>query len=121
MSISAFEHAKNVDIARVLLDTYYLIRTHGLDCKEEPPEGTVPLRLHEAMKLAMGEHPRTSLIRMNLEQRQLFGAANWVLTARMEQFHPPYGVLTEWLAEEATTETVLALIENILFDHGVKP
>lgn len=118
MAVLAFQEG---EIARVLLDVHHLIRAHGLDGKGDPPEGKVPLRLPEAIKLAMGEHPRALLIRMNAEQRNIFGAVNWILTARMEQLFPPYRVLNDWLGDIATTETLLSLIENVLLDYGVRP
>jgi len=109
------------DLSKILLETYRLLATHGLDGASDVPAGAVPLRLREAMKIAVGANPNDFMVFMTLWQRDGVVGGMSALSARFEQFYPHEDNFSLWLAESATTANVLDLIANVLADDEVQP
>lgn len=101
-----------------LTEVHNLIRTHGHD-NGEPGEEGVPLRLREAMKIALGEHPNRPIMMLAGSKRQIIYDAWDALERRVcgEALTRPF--LTTWLGT-ADTDAVCSLLADVLDEYGVR-
>lgn len=101
-----------------LTEIHDLIHTHGHDNGEDGVEG-VPLRLREAMKIALNEHPSRPIMMLSTSKRDMIQRA-W---DHLEQLALKKGLtrlfLTNWLVS-ADTDAVCALIKDALAEYEVR-
>lgn len=105
-------------MAEFLGITRRLLQAHGFDntIAGFNPAHPVPLKLIEAMKIALDASPSTPVMALPFRSRWMINAAFDQLGEHLER---PY--LTAWLAQPATTTTdVVKLIELAMEDYGVR-
>lgn len=108
------------DFVSFLLLVGDLIQTHGFDNGQQERDGKVPLRLHEAMKIALDEPPNRPSFLLPTSKRDLISKAWEALERAACDQDPTELFLTDWLVR-ADTDAVYKLITDTLVAEKVRP
>lgn len=106
------------DFVSFLLLVGDLIRTHGFDNGQQERDGKVPLRLIEAMKIALDEPANRTVFLLPTSKRDLISKA-WEALEQTAYDQDPTN-LANWLAR-ADTDAVYRLITDTLAAEKVRP
>lgn len=107
------------DMAEFLGVTRRLLQAHGFDNTVAGfnPAHPVPLKLIEAMKIALDASPSTPVMTLPFRSR-------WMINAAFDQLseHVKRPSLAAWLTDpQITTTEVVALLDAALEEYGVRP